>query len=97
MPDDYKYWAFVSYSDHNAKWAEWLHKLFETYRVPRRLVGKLGRLITIPIWLYPVFRDQDELPGCADLGVRVHQSSVELIVSKPPFRLFQVWQLTRTR
>ena len=48
MPDDYKYWAFISYSDHNAKWAEWLHKLFETYRVPRRLVGKLGRLVTIP-------------------------------------------------
>ena len=39
MPDDYKYWAFISYSHHDTKWAEWLHKLLETYHVPRQLVG----------------------------------------------------------
>ena len=44
MPDDYKYWAFISYSHHDTKWAEWLHKLLETYHVPRQLVGKPGQL-----------------------------------------------------
>ena len=41
-----KYWAFLSYSHTDRKWGDWLHKALETYRVPRRLVGKESREAT---------------------------------------------------
>ena len=32
--DQMKYWAFISYSHRDAKWATWLHRALESYRVP---------------------------------------------------------------
>src|SRR5437879_4742191 len=63
-----KYWAFLSYSHTDKKWGDWLHKALETYRVPRRLVGKESRDGKIPERLFPIFRDREELPVSADLG-----------------------------
>lgn len=37
--DQMKYWAFMSYSHLDAKWANWLHKAVESYRPPKRLVA----------------------------------------------------------
>ena len=37
---DYKYKAFISYSHSDEKWARWLHRSLENYRVPKRLVGQ---------------------------------------------------------
>ena len=31
--DQFKYWAFISYSHQDKKWGDWLHKALETYRV----------------------------------------------------------------
>ena len=42
MPNNYKYRAFISYSHSDEKWAAWLHKALETYRVPRHIVGEPG-------------------------------------------------------
>src|SRR5262249_5363291 len=67
----YKYWAFISYSHHDQSWAEWLHRVIETYRVPKRLVGRESMNGPVPKRLYPVFRDRDELPASADLNERV--------------------------
>ena len=66
--EDYKYWAFISYSHKDEEWARWLHKSLETYRVPKNLVGRKTYRGTIPKRIFPVFRDRDELPGAADLG-----------------------------
>jgi hypothetical protein len=65
---DYKYWAFISYSHSDEQWAQWLHKELETYRVPRRLVGRRNAFGEVPRRIFPVFRDREELPGAFDLG-----------------------------
>ena len=61
-----KYWAFISYSHRDRKWADWLHKRMETYRVPRQIVGG-----DVPARVFPVFRDRDELSSAADLSGKV--------------------------
>ena len=35
--EDFRYWAFISYTHADAKWGDWLHAALETYRVPSRL------------------------------------------------------------
>ncbi|HJR06608.1 MAG TPA: toll/interleukin-1 receptor domain-containing protein [Pyrinomonadaceae bacterium] len=65
---EYKYWAFISYSHSDEHWAQWLHKELETYRVPRRLVGRRNAFGEVPRRVFPVFRDREELPGAFDLG-----------------------------
>jgi WD40 repeat protein len=61
-----KYWAFISYSHRDRRWAEWLHKRMETYRVPRQIVGG-----GVPARAFPVFRDRDELSSASDLTGQV--------------------------
>lgn len=73
----FKYWAFLSYSHTDRKWGDWLHKALETYRVPRRLVGKESRDGKIPPRLFPIFRDREELPVSADLGSNISEALQE--------------------
>lgn len=68
----YKYWAFISYSHADGEWGDWLHKSLETFRVPKRLVGKPSRDGSVPPRLYPVFRDREELPGSSNLGDNIN-------------------------
>jgi hypothetical protein len=63
-----KYAAFISYSQHDVKWAAWLHHALETFRIPKELVGKSTQTGEIPLRLFPVFRDRQELAASADLG-----------------------------
>ena len=51
----FKYRAFISYSHADRRWAEWLHKALETYRVPSRLVGRETPAGVIPRSLAPIF------------------------------------------
>ena len=44
----FKYRAFISYSHADEKWARWLHRSLETYRVPRRLVGQKTQFGPVP-------------------------------------------------
>ena len=69
-----KYWAFLSYSHTDGKWGDWLHKALETYRIPRRLVGKESRGGKIPDRLFPIFRDREELPVSADLSANINDA-----------------------
>jgi tetratricopeptide (TPR) repeat protein len=64
---DFRYFAFISYSHADERWSRWLHNALETYRVPKRLVGHVGRHGPVPQRLVPVFRDRDELTGASDL------------------------------
>ena len=68
---EHRYFAFISYSHADERWSRWLHRALETYRVPKRLVGRATAHGPIPARLTPVFRDRDELAGAADLGSKV--------------------------
>ena len=56
--DDYVYDAFISYSHRDMKWARWLQRRLETFRIPKDLCG--GEL---PRSHLKVFRDQTDLSG----------------------------------
>lgn len=91
---DFKYWAFISYSHADEEWAKWLHKSIETYRVPRKLVGRETPQGEIPKRLFPIFRDRDELPGASDLGGKIQQAlkqSRSLIVICSPKSAVSKW------
>ncbi|MCU0748096.1 MAG: TIR domain-containing protein [Akkermansiaceae bacterium] len=68
------FWCFISYrhadnAEPGRQWATWLHQQIETYEVPADLVGTTnGRGDVIPERIFPVFRDEDELPADADLA-----------------------------
>lgn len=63
----YRYWSFISYSHADERWARWLHRALETWRVPRPLRGREGRFGPLPERLFPVFRDRDELATSSSL------------------------------
>ena len=77
MAEEFKYKAFISYSHSDEKWATWLHKSLENYKVPKPIVGKETAMGEIPARLAPVFRDRDELPSATNLGELLTQSLVD--------------------
>lgn len=64
----YKYKAFISYSHVDERWAAWLHKALETYRVPKHLVGQSTGIGPVPPRIAPIFRDREELSSATSLG-----------------------------
>ena len=87
MERPFKYWAFISYSHQDAKWAEWLHRTLERYPVPARLQGRPCPNGRIPRRLFPIFRDRDELPGSSKLGeviqAALRESCFLIVVCSP--------------
>ena len=70
-----RYWAFISYSHADKKWADWLHRSLENYPMPRDLVGKPTPAdVPVPKRFVPVFRDREELPTSSDLGSVIHKA-----------------------
>ena len=62
MNESYTYYAFVSHSHRDAKWAMWIQNALERYRLPssvRKTVRK-----PLPKRLVPVFRDATDLGSC---------------------------------
>jgi len=91
---DFRYWAFISYSQRDVKWALWLHRELETYRLPRALVGRPIGHVKLPRRLLPVFRDRDELPSAGDLRGKIRESleaSRALIVICSPYAAASPW------
>lgn len=84
--NSYKYPGFISYSHHDRKIAEWLHRALEHYRVPKRLVGSAGQHGPVPARLYPIFRDREELSAGAlaeQLRVAIAQSRCYILICSP--------------
>ena len=79
---DFRYKAFISYSHQDEHWARWLQRVLESYRVPRRLVGKQGGFGEIPARLAPVFRDREDLSSASSLSesVRHELAAAETLV-----------------
>ena len=92
---EYRYWAFISYSQKDRRWAEWLHRRLETYRVPKLTTASLKESDAIPARLFPVFRDRDELPVSADLGAQLRDArkrSRNLVVVCSPHAASSRWR-----
>jgi WD40 repeat protein len=87
LDDGMRYWAFVSYSNLDARWGTWLRRSLESYRVPRQLVGRPTAIGRVPKRIYPVFRDRDELATSADLGALIKaalaQSRSLIVICSP--------------
>lgn len=59
MKDVFSYYAFISYKHEDEKYAKWLQKRLENYRLPAALQNE-----DIPRQAKPIFRDQTDLtPG----------------------------------
>ncbi len=75
-----QYAVFISYRhadnlEMGRKWANWLHEALESYEVPPDLVGRTSlRGDKVPASLYPVFRDEAELPADADLSTNIRRA-----------------------
>ena len=94
MSNQYKYKAFISYSHRDSRWAAWLHRSLESYRIPRRLVGTRTDLGVVPARIKPVFRDRDDLSSASDLGETVKQALTDsecLIVICSPDAAASFW------
>ncbi len=70
----FRYQAFLSYSHHDKVVARRLQQQLETYRVPRRLVGRETAHGVVPARLSPIFRDRDELHAGSDLKASVQEA-----------------------
>ena len=83
----FRYRAFISYSHSDERWASWLHRALERYRLPRRLVGRPMANGVVPARLTPVFRDREELPTATDLSrvvnTALEQSEALVVICSP--------------
>ena len=83
-----RYWAFISYSHRDEKFASWLHRKLETYTGHKKLAGTRNRRgEPVPARIFPVFRDRDELEGAPDLPERIQdalrQSRFLIVICSP--------------
>lgn len=87
MSTEYKYRAFISYSHKDEKWASWLHKTLETFKVPKYLVGEKTSMGVVPERLGKVFRDREELSSSHSLGTELTQaledSACQIVICSP--------------
>jgi tetratricopeptide (TPR) repeat protein len=85
--DRSKYWAFISYSHRDTRWADWLHKSLETYRPPKQLIGTATARGVVPKRMTPVFRDREELASATDLGTMLTDalaaSGCQIVICSP--------------
>ena len=86
-----RYKAFISYSHADARWAQWIHRALERYRVPARLLAERGLASNR---LHPVFRDRDELSSSSSLSGAIQtalQASENLVVVCSPAAAKSRW------
>ena len=59
MGEKYAYYAFISYSRKDEKWAKWLQRKLESYRLPSAIRNDAGG--NIPKHIRPIFRDKTDI------------------------------------
>jgi hypothetical protein len=78
-----KYRAFLSYSHSDMRWAKWLHRSLEGYKIGKALVGRNTTLGPVPKTLRPIFRDREDFSGghaLTDATVAALDASAALVV-----------------
>ena len=94
IPAQLRYRAFLSYSHVDTKWATWLMRRLEGFRVPARFHGRAAPIGAVGARIAPVFRDRDELPTAGDLGEVVRAAladSATLVVICSPASAQSRW------
>lgn len=83
MEQEYKYFAFISYSSHDYKWGKRIQNKLEHYRMPTTLCSKYGwkRYPMLPVFFAPT----DIQPGglTAELQERLKASRNLIVVCSP--------------
>jgi tetratricopeptide (TPR) repeat protein len=69
-----RYRAFISYSHGDERWARWLQRALEHYRLPKSLRKAHPEM---PARLFPIFRDRDELASSTDLSESIQRSMAD--------------------
>lgn len=89
----FRYRAYISYSHADERWAAWLQRALESYRVPVRLEsGREGH--PLPRRIAPVFRDREDLSSARNLSealVAALEASEYLIVICSPSAAASKW------
>ncbi|MEE4173653.1 MAG: toll/interleukin-1 receptor domain-containing protein [Xanthomonadales bacterium] len=86
-----RYKAFISYSHIDSKWAKWIQRALERYRIPAKLVAKHGLSTNR---LQPIFLDRDELSSSSSLSSVIQdalEASEHLIVVCSPASAASRW------
>jgi WD40 repeat protein len=85
--EEFRYRAFISYSSRDRRWAEWLGRALERYRIPKALVGRTTAAGAVPSRLYPVFVDREELRAGGEVGEALQaaltSSRVLIVICSP--------------
>jgi len=86
-PTERRYWAFVSHSHSDGRWAAWLVRALENYPVPSKLVGRDTPAGPAPRRFRPIFRDREELAANPSLRTEIKrvidQSSYLIVICSP--------------
>ena len=69
-----RYRAFISYSHGDERWARWLQRALEKYKLPKSLRAAHPH---IPASLFPIFRDRDELASSTDLSESIQRAMAD--------------------
>ena len=69
-----RYSAFISYNHKDRRWAAWLHRELERYRLPHALIGRQSALGPLERRLPPVFQDREELAASTNLADSVREA-----------------------
>jgi eukaryotic-like serine/threonine-protein kinase len=91
MTDTRHYKAFISYSHSDERWAKWLQRALEKYKLPKTFRQSHPEL---PERLYPIFRDRDELASGSELSESIRKAmedSDALIVICSPAARASLW------
>ena len=91
--ESYRYFAFLSYSHADNARGIRLHGALEKYKIPDRL-RKDRRGHPLPLRLYPIFRDRDELASSASLSADIREAldgARHLIVVCSPAAARSAW------
>ncbi|MBO4715778.1 MAG: toll/interleukin-1 receptor domain-containing protein, partial [Verrucomicrobia bacterium] len=83
MEKEFQYYAFISYSHEDEKWAKWIQRRLESYKLPAVIRKEIPR---IPKHIRPVFRDRTDLnAGILVEGIRneLNSSKYLIIICSP--------------
>lgn len=83
MEHQYKNYAFISYKREDEKWAKWLQRKLENYKLPS-VIRKES--LNMPKYIRPVFRDKTDLTGgvlAAQLHNELQRSKYLIVICSP--------------
>src|ERR1700756_4516700 len=83
----FKYRAFLNYSQRDEAWGKWLHTALEGYRIDKDLIGRETPVGRVPKTLRPIFRDRNDFSAGHSLNdqtvAALERSQFLIVVCSP--------------